>query len=173
MKKVIALLLACFLLTGCPGTPSAVSLLDAAVAAAEVATPVILAAAGTDPATANIANAWLTAAVTIIDDLLGAPITAASIDKAVSDFQALGQPNVPPGNVANVLAGVVKAFQVFVDDYAGSTVTTTAFLNVHANAAFPQAKPHKARNINIDAATVKKLQAIRARAQSVKRALGK
>lgn len=172
MKKFIPLLLICFCLTSC--TPSAVNALNAVVSAAEVALPVILNAAGVDANTAMIAGNWLSAAVTIIDDLISQPnITAQDLDKAIADYQALGQPNVPPGQVANVLAGVTKAFKVFVDNYQGASVVTTAsngfeVFTLNAANKFP-----KHRIITIDPKTKNKLAPLHARIQDIKQRLGK
>jgi hypothetical protein len=170
----IVFLILCLGFTSTACTPSAINALNAAVSAAEVALPVILAATGVDPATATLAGNWLSAAVTIIDDLISKPaITAQDLDKAIADYQALGQPNVPPGNVANVLAGVTKAFKVFVDNYQGASVVTTAsqpFTVFTLNAAnkFP-----KHRLITIDTKTKNKLGPLHARIQDIKRRLGK
>lgn len=172
-KKYVMLVMATllmFMLTSC--TPTAVNALDAAVAAAEVALPVVLAAANVDPTVSSSASAWLAAFVTVVDDLLAAPVTTASIDKAIADYEALGQPNVPPGNVANVLAGVTKAFKTFIDNYQGAAVTTSSIISFGpmVDGAFPQAR-HK--TIKVDEQTRARLQAIRTRAQNVRKALGR
>jgi hypothetical protein len=157
MKRFFAALLIAGMTLSCSGGQIILAL-DAIIASVEIAIPAL-------GPNAPAATPYLDGALKIATDLIDTGITTAGIAKAITDFNQLIEPVLPPGQAATDIGLVAKAILVFIQTYQGTTVQASI---VQGNTLVPPQK-----TIKLTDKDKAKLPALRARAVKARQALKK
>jgi len=136
-----------FTVTACSTSP--IALIDAIVAATELALPV----AGVSPEAVTYVDNTLNTT----DSLLAGGINGPNIATAIASYDSDLAPLIPDPKVAAIIKGVSTAVSAFTKEYSGVTVTSS--LPHGAFAAFPTGKTVRIKLSSKDLAKIDRIRA--------------